>query len=294
MRKGRRDIRTALRARVPGRPSRRPCRHSPRAPGSVGTARPDDRRGRLGCRPPCPSLPSFQPAPTNLPLDTHRQPWNSRSPRGGSSRSRLPSGATAQSQGRSNGTRGWRDRVSKGRSKVRLEAPLGSELVAKIAGQTTRFGLASLLDGPERTPPRSGVDDRGRAAPLGFYRGRLGASRQAMARSSPAAMVPLSVGFNVLTPEPAEVNLHCLAELRPIRGGEPIWRGEWREIIATNALELTRHPLSIVTPRGSGRDLRPGDQDNLGAAGRRRRDSPGPLRSGVDGTRRRRPRAPVA
>ena len=37
-------------------------------------------------------------------------------------------------------------------------------------------------------------------------------------------LVPLSVAFNVLTPEPAEVDLHCLAELRPIRGGDPIWR----------------------------------------------------------------------
>jgi len=141
---------------------------------------------------------------------------------------------------------------SKGRSRIRLEAPLGSELVAKVAGQSSRFVLASLLEGPQRTPPRSGVE-------IGVERLAWDSIEVASTDPTgngtvePGAMVPLAVGFNVLTPEPAEVNLHCLAELRPIRGGEPIWRGEWREVIATNALEPNRHPLTIAArgPEGT-------------------------------------------
>ena len=66
-------------------------------------------------------------------------------------------------------------------------------------------------------------------------------------------MVPLSVGFNVLTPEPAEVDLYCLAELRPIRGGDPVWRAEWREVVATDAFEPAWHPLAVAArgPEGT-------------------------------------------
>ncbi len=137
---------------------------------------------------------------------------------------------------------------SKGRSRVRLEAPLGSDFVVKVAGQTTRISLAALLEGPIRTPPRSGVE-------VGVE--RLAWDSIEVAPGDPAkdgtvepgAMVPLSVAFNVLTPEPAEVNLHCLAELRPIRGGDPIWRQEWQEVVATDTLEPPGHPLN-VTARG--------------------------------------------
>ena len=64
---------------------------------------------------------------------------------------------SAAAQARSNGS--WlAGSGAKGRSRVRLEAPLGSDLVVKVAGQATRVSLASLLEGPQRVPARSGVE----------------------------------------------------------------------------------------------------------------------------------------
>ena len=136
----------------------------------------------------------------------------------------------------------------RGRSRVRLEAPLGSELTVKVAGQAFRVALGSLLEGAQRTPPRSGFE-------IGVERLAWDAIEVASGEpttdgtAEPGSMVPLTVTFNVLTPEPADVNLRCLAELRPIQGGEPVWRAEWQEVVATNTLEPPRHPL-VVPARG--------------------------------------------
>ncbi len=133
----------------------------------------------------------------------------------------------------------------------------------------------ALLEGPQRTPAPVGGRGRRRAAPLGLDRGRPG-DPAADGTVEPGAVVPLSVAFNVLTPEPAEVNLRCLAELRPIRGGDPIWRarvargGRHRRPRAGQAPARRRGP-------GAGRDVCPGDQDVLGAARRRGGDPARPL-----------------
>jgi hypothetical protein len=197
--------------------------------------------------PPLPALPASS-RPTNLPSTPTPTPEVTVTD-GRIIEVQAAPGSTVQA--RSNGS--WLvGSGSKGRSKVRLEAPLGSDLVVKVAGQTTRISLAALLEGPQRTPPRSGVE-------IGIERLPWDSIEVTPAEASqdgtvePGSVVPLSVAFNVLTPEPAEVNLHCLAELRPIRGGDPIWRVEWQEVVATDAVEPARHPLAVAArgPEGT-------------------------------------------
>ena len=158
-------------------------------------------------------------------------------------------GATAQA--RSNGS--WvAGPGPKGRTRVRLEGPLGSELAVKVAGQSLKTTLATLLEGPQRTPPRSGVEigvERLAWDPIEVALGAPGVDGTV----EPGSVAPLSVAFNVLTPEPAEVNLHCLAELRPARGGEAVWHQEWQEVVKTDDLEPTRRELTLAArgPEGT-------------------------------------------
>ena len=137
---------------------------------------------------------------------------------------------------------------TKGRVRVRLEGLLASELVIKVAGRSFRSSLANLLEGAQRTPAKSGVEIGVERLDWDAIQVELG-EPAADGTVEPGAVVPFSIAFNVLTPEPASVNLRCSAELRPAHGGEPVWRNEWQEVVATNVLEPARHALSI-TPRG--------------------------------------------
>jgi hypothetical protein len=137
---------------------------------------------------------------------------------------------------------------TKGRIRVRIEGSMGSELALKVAGQGFRSSLGSLLEGPQRSTPKSGNEIGFERVPWDAIQVELG-DPGSDGTVEPGAVVPLSIAFNVLTPEAASINLKCLAELRPAQGGEPVWRSEWQEVVATNVLELAKHPLTMA-PKG--------------------------------------------
>jgi hypothetical protein len=68
----------------------------------------------------------------------------------------------------------------------------------------------------------------------------------------PGGIVPVSVAFNILTPEPTEVSLRCSAELRPIEGGEPVWRADDQAVVATNTLDAPKRMWNVLVPRVEG------------------------------------------
>ena len=47
---------------------------------------------------------------------------------------------------------------AKGRARARVEAPLGSDLIVRVGGQSARFPLASLPEGPQRIGAASPVE----------------------------------------------------------------------------------------------------------------------------------------
>ena len=141
--------------------------------------------------------------------------------------------------------------TGRGKVRIRVEAPLAADLTVRVGGEVVRIGLASLLEGPQKgsTPGRQPTEITVERLPWDAIQVDLGASD---GTADPASVVPLNLQFNILTPEPAEVNLHSIAQIRPLGGAEPVWRREWREVVATNNPASPPHPLNLTMPGPEG------------------------------------------
>lgn len=140
-----------------------------------------------------------------------------------------------------------------GRVRARVEAPVGASLMLRAGGQVMRFPLPLVLEGAQRTPPQSPVEitvERVSWDVVGVSLGREPEGSHGVA--APGERVPVTVGFNVLTPEQGEVALRCSAELRPVRGGDPVWRTEIREVVPTNTLTPATFSLPVQAPEAEG------------------------------------------
>jgi hypothetical protein len=150
-------------------------------------------------------------------------------------------------------------RERSGRTRVRIEAQPTSSLLLRAGGQPMRFPLPLVLEGPRKTPTQSPVEitvervswdaltvDLTSGDALDPAPKPLEGKEKPLPDGvvAPGSKVAVSVGFNVLSPEATEVVVRCDAELRPIRGGEPVWRGALNEVVATNA----PHPAAFVLP----------------------------------------------
>jgi hypothetical protein len=137
-----------------------------------------------------------------------------------------------------------------GRVRARIEVPLSASLRIQAGGQVFQFPVLPLLDGPRRSPSTSPVEVAIERLPWDSLTVALDPGD---GTAAPGATVPVSVGFNVVTPEPTDVTLRCWAELRPIRGGEPVWRQpEVREVVSTDARDGPRLHWNIAAPLAEG------------------------------------------
>ena len=68
----------------------------------------------------------------------------------------------------------------------------------------------------------------------------------------PGAELPVSLGFNILWPEPTDVTVRYSACLRPARGGEPVARRELQEVLPANALEPPVRVVALRAPAAEG------------------------------------------
>src|SRR5829696_6730402 len=128
-----------------------------------------------------------------------------------------PAGSRGQAARR---PRGWRlGAEPSGRARARVAAPLGASLLFRGAGQLIRLPLLSVLEGPQHLAAAPGLE-------IGVERLAWDAIAVGVDRgdglAAPGEVLPVSVAFNVLTPEPAEVALKYSADLRPYGGGEPL------------------------------------------------------------------------
>src|SRR5689334_17641321 len=90
---------------------------------------------------------------------------------------------------------------AQGRARARIEAPLDARLIVRRGDRTATVPLASVLERPQQTPLAVTVErlpwdtlgvDMGATADGGIV--------------APGAKVPVSIAFNVLWPEPTDVN----------------------------------------------------------------------------------------
>ena len=70
--------------------------------------------------------------------------------------------------------------------------------------------------------------------------------------AAPSAIVPLSVKYNILWPDAAEVTVRSTAVLRPMNGGEPTWRFEQREVVQANRPDPPARTWNVPTPAAEG------------------------------------------
>jgi hypothetical protein len=145
----------------------------------------------------------------------------------------------------------WRlGSTTRGRARVLVEAPLSAALFVDTGGLRTRFDLAALLDGPQTTLPQAAVRVRVERLPWDALTVRLG---EGDGLYPPAARVPLTLGFNLLTPEPARVIVRYAAELRPLRGGPPLWRVDPApEVLPTNQAAPPGRVVTLALPAEEG------------------------------------------
>ncbi len=150
----------------------------------------------------------------------------------------------------------WRLRSERsGKVRAQIEAPVGTSLLLRAGGQAMRFPLPLILEGPQHAPAASPVEITVERVAWDVISVGLGQDKESSEGiAMPGARVPLTVGFNILTPEPANVNLRCTVELRPIRGGgnEPVWSTEIREVVATNSAVLPAFSLPVSAPATEG------------------------------------------
>ena len=140
-----------------------------------------------------------------------------------------------------------------GRVRVRIEAPLASSVLVRVGqGPPMRFPLTLILEGSRKTPAQSSVEVTIERLPWDTISVDLGAPN-ASGVALPGAKVPLSVGFNILSTDAGQAAVHCVAELKPIRGGQPVWTHDFRETVATNqaAPPLRVIPLQMPVAEGT-------------------------------------------
>lgn len=138
-----------------------------------------------------------------------------------------------------------------GKVRARIEAPIASTLEWRFGDQLVKLPLSALLDGPQKLAPAGLVEiEVGRVAwdPLEIRLGN-GAVEGLL---TPGTTVPLLVGTNLLTPEPGELTVALWAELRPIRGGEPVWKLDRQEFNVHTNVPAPSRAVSLPVPRLEG------------------------------------------
>jgi len=144
----------------------------------------------------------------------------------------------------------WRlGRARSGKVRARVESPVGASLVIRARGQAMRFPLPVVLDGPRRTPPQAPLEVSVERVTWDVMRVDLGPGEGVV---EPGAAVPVTVAFDVLTPEPTAVDLACTAELRPVKGGEPVWKDESRRVVPTNTADAPASVFRLRAPEAEG------------------------------------------
>ncbi len=122
----------------------------------------------------------------------------------------------------------------KGRIRARIEAPMTSIVIVRGGGRSIPIPLLAILDAPRRSelgePLQVTVSRPEWDAVNLRVEGGVGESGIV----EPRSITRIQVGINLFSTLALEVPARLSLELKPIRGGEAVWRDERRGMIATN------------------------------------------------------------
>ncbi|RUL88512.1 hypothetical protein TsocGM_07305 [Tautonia sociabilis] len=127
-----------------------------------------------------------------------------------------------------------------GKARARIEAPIQASMTVRLGSSRWTIPLLSLLDGPQATPVDGGTMIEVRRLPWDAIEVHVPGDGTA----TPGAVVPVTVGVNVLAPEPTQVDLSLSVRLRPIRGDRVLWEDSRRVVVPTNAGQ----PPGLILP----------------------------------------------
>ncbi len=119
-----------------------------------------------------------------------------------------------------------------GRVRARLEVSLGAELIVRRGGNVVRIPVAAILERPQHTPAQSPLTVSVERLPWDSLMIELGQGAESGV-VAPSTFVPLSVKYNILWSDAVDVSVRSTAVLRPMNGGEPLWRDEKRGVAAS-------------------------------------------------------------
>ncbi len=138
-----------------------------------------------------------------------------------------------------------------GRVRARIEAPVDANLVLRGGDQVIGMPLAAVLERPQRTPAQSRLVVTVERLPWDSIVIDLGESaRDGVV--APGAVVPVSVGYNIIWPEASEVSVRTNAVLRPLAGGDVLWHDEPREVVPANVAEPASRIWNVRALRAEG------------------------------------------
>ena len=136
-----------------------------------------------------------------------------------------------------------------GRVRAQIEAPVGASLLVETGGPVLTFPILDLLEGPQQSGPGATVAVEVQRLAWDVLEVHVD---EGDGTAVPGSVVPVRVGFNVLTPDPTEVFVQFSAVLRPLRGGDPAWSGRREFVAATNALPAQALILPVRMPTAEG------------------------------------------
>ena len=131
-----------------------------------------------------------------------------------------------------------------GRVRARIEAPIEAILTVDGGAIPWSSPMAALLDGPRRSTSGDGTIIEVRRLPWDPLEVRVDGDGTA----TPGSLVPVTVGINLLTPEPATVAVTLSVTLRSIRESRPIWTQTRRFEAASNLQATTGRIITLPMP----------------------------------------------
>lgn len=163
-----------------------------------------------------------------------------------------PSSSSGRSGPSRTETGAWRlGQGPSGRVRMRIETGLGGEIVVSRGEVVSRTPIADALDQiPGAPAPADLLVTVERlswdALMIDFGSGAEDGT------AAPGAVVPVTIGYNILQPDAAEVTVRTIAALRPIGRADPVWRSEQSELVAANRHDPSSRVWSIPAPEKEG------------------------------------------
>ena len=158
-----------------------------------------------------------------------------------------------ETQGMGPGSAGiWQlGKGQEGRVRARIEAPMEASLTVRGGDQAVSIPVAAILEGPQRTPASAPLTVAVERLAWDALSVDLGPSA-ADGIVAPGTDFPVSVGFNILWPESAEMAVRMSATLQSVRGGEVLVRVDQQVTQWTNRRQPDVRITTMRAPRSEG------------------------------------------